>query len=128
MIQGEIEYAFRELKNDLGLRPVYHQLEDRIEAHIFTAFMALCLLQTLRAIAREHAPGLTPRQIIEKFRMVKMVDVVMPTTDGRIVTLPRYVEPKKDVAILLDRLGLTLPAQPPPKVSSRLADPTKAKV
>ena len=128
MIQGEIEYAFRELKNDLGLRPVYHQLEDRIEAHMFTAFMALCLLQTLRAIAREHAPGLTPRQIIEKFRMVKMVDVVMPTTDGRIVTLPRYVEPKKDVAILLGRLGLTLPAQPPPKVSSRLADTTKAKV
>ena len=128
MVQGEIEYAFRELKNDLGLRPVYHQLADRIEAHIFTAFMALCLLQTLRAIAREHAPGLTPRQIIEKFRMVKMVDVVMPTTDGRIVTLPRYVEPKKDVAILLDRLGLTLPAQPPPKVSSCLADTTKTKV
>ena len=128
MIQGEIEYAFRELKNDLGLRPVYHQLEDRIEAHIFTAFMALCLLQTLRAIAREHAPGLTPRQIIEKFRAVKMVDVVMPTTDGRIVTLPRYVEPKEDVAILLDRLGLTLPAQPPPKVSSRLADAAKTKV
>ena len=128
MVQGEIEYAFRELKNDLGLRPVYHQLEDRIEAHIFTAFMALCLLQTLRAIAREHAPGLTPRQIIEKFRTVKMVDVVMPTTDGRIVTLPRYVEPKKDVAILLDRLGLTLPAQPPPKVSSSLADSTKTKV
>ena len=128
MVQGEIEYAFRELKNDLGLRPVYHQLEDRIEAHMFTAFMALCLLQTLRAIAREHAPGLTPRQIIEKFRTVKMVDVVMPTTDGRIVTLPRYVEPKKDVAILLDRLGLTLPAQPPPKVSSCLADTTKTKV
>ena len=128
MIQGEIEYAFRELKNDLGLRPVYHQLEDRIEAHIFTAFMALCLLQTLRAIAREHAPGLTPRQIIEKFRTVKMVDVVMPTTDGRIVTLPRYVEPKKDVAILLDRLGLTLPAQPPPKISGSLADTAKTKV
>ena len=49
MIQGEIEYAFRELKNDLGLRPVYHQLNDRIEAHIFAAFMALSLLQTLPA-------------------------------------------------------------------------------
>ena len=117
MIQGEIEYAFRELKGDLGLRPVYHQLEDRIEAHIFTSFMALCLLTTLRAIARQHAPGLTPRQIIEKMKTVKMVDVVMPTTDGRIVTLPRYVEPKDDVAILLDRLGLSLPAQPPPKIS-----------
>ena len=122
MIQGEIEYAFRELKNDLGLRPVYHQLDDRIEAHVFTAFMALCLFQTLRAIAREHAPGLTPRQIVEKFRTVKMVDVVMPTTDHRIVTLPRYIEPKKDVAILLDRLGLTLPEQPPPKVSTEAVE------
>ena len=128
MIQGEIEYAFRELKNDLGLRPVYHQLDDRIEAHIFTAFMALCLLQTLRAIAREHAPGLTPRQIIDKFRAVKMVDVVMPTTDGRIVTLPRYVEPKPDLAILLDRLGLALPAQPPPKISGEAADTAKSTV
>ena len=122
MIQGEIEYAFRELKNDLGLRPVYHQLDDRIEAHVFTAFMALCLFQTLRAIARERAPGLTPRQIVEKFRTVKMVDVVMPTTDHRIVTLPRYIEPKKDVAILLDRLGLTLPEQPPPKVSAEAVE------
>lgn len=122
MLQGEIEYAFRELKDDLGLRPVHHQLDDRIESHIFTAFMALCLLQTLRAIAREHAPGLTPRQIVEKFRTVKMVDVVMPTADHRIVTLPRYIEPKEDVAIRLDRLGLTLPEQPPPKVSAEAVE------
>ena len=128
MIQGEIEYAFRELKNDLGLRPVYHQLDDRIEAHIFAAFMALCLLQTLRAIAREHAPGLTPRQIIEKFKTVKMVDVVMPTTDGRVVTLPRYIEPKEDVAILLDRLGLQLPEQPPPKISGDVAETANTRV
>ena len=119
MIQGEIEYAFRELKGDLGLRPVYHQLEDRIEAHIFTSFMALCLLTTLRAIARGHAPGLTPRQIIDKMKTVKMVDVVMPTTDGRVVTLPRYVEPKEDVALMLGALGFALPAQPPPKISGR---------
>ena len=119
MIQGEIEYAFRELKGDLGLRPVYHQLEDRIEAHIFTSFMALCLLTTLRVIARGHAPGLTPRQIIDKMKTVKMVDVVMPTTDGRVVTLPRYVEPKEDVALMLGALGFALPAQPPPKISGR---------
>lgn len=117
MIQGEIEYAFREMKQDLGLRPVYHQLDDRIEAHIFTSFMAFCLLTTLRAMEREHAPGLTPRQIIANLKTIKMVDVVMPTTDGRVVTLPRYVEPKTDVALLLDRLGLTLPGQPPPKIS-----------
>ena len=120
MIQGEIEYAFREMKQDLGLRPVYHQLDDRIEAHIFTSFMAFCLLTTLRAMARGHAPGLTPRQIIANLKTIKMVDVVMPTTDGRVVTLPRYVEPKTDVALLLDRLGLTLPGQPPPKISGDL--------
>ena len=118
MIQGEIEYAFHELKGDLGLRPVYHQLEDRIEAHIFTSFMALCLLTTLRAIARKHAPGLTPRQIIDKMKTVKMVDVDMPTTDGRVVTLPRYVEPKEDIALMLGALGFSLPPQPPPKISS----------
>ena len=117
MIQGEIEYAFRELKNDLGLRPVFHSLDDRIEAHIFAAFMALCLLTTLRAIARQHAPGLTPRQILDKFKTVKMVDVILPTTDGRIVTLPRHIEPKEDTALLIHQLGLTLPPQPPPRIS-----------
>ena len=71
---------------------------------------------------------LTPRQIIDKFRAVKMVDVVMPTTDGRIVTLPRDVEPKPDLSVLLDRLGLTLPAQPPPKISSEAADAAKSTV
>lgn len=125
MIQGEIEYAFREMKNDLGLRPVYHSLDDRIEAHVFAAFVALCLLQTLRAIARDRAPGLTPRQVIDKFREIRMVDVVMPTTDGRVVTLPRRVEPRKDVALLIDQLGLTLPAQPPPKVTGELAATAK---
>ena len=117
MIQGEIEYAFREMKHDLDLRPVYHQLDDRIEAHIFTSFKAICLMTTLRAMAREHAPGLTPRQIITNLKTIKMVDVVMPTTDGRVVTLPRSVEPKEEVALLLNRLGLTLPDQPPPKIS-----------
>ena len=121
MIQGEIEYAFRELKNDLGLRPVYHRLDDRIEAHIFAAFMALCLLATLRAIARARAPGLTPRQIIDKFKTLKMVDVILPTTDGRTITLPRHIEPREDTALLLAQLDLTLPAQPPPKVSPSLS-------
>ena len=63
-----------------------------------------------------------------KFRAVKMVDVVMPTTDGRIVTLPRDVEPKPDLSVLLDRLGLTLSAQPPPKISSEAADAAKSAV
>ena len=64
----------------------------------------------------------------DKFRAVKMVDVVMPTTARRIVTLPRHVEPKPDLAILLDRLGLTLPAQPPPRISGEAADAAKTTV
>ena len=117
MIQGEIEHAFFEIKDVLGLRPFFHSLDDRIEAHIFAAFMAYCLLATLRAISRQHAPGLTPRQIIDKFKTVKMVDVILPTTDGRLITLPRHIEPRKDTAMLLHQLGLTLPAQPPPRIS-----------
>ena len=118
MLQGEIEHAFRELKNDLGLRPIHHRLDDRIEAHIFTAFMALCLLSTLRAISRTHAPVTPPRQIIDHFKTIKMVDVILPTTDNRTVILPRHIDPRPDTALLLAQLGLTLPSQPPPKVSS----------
>ena len=86
--------------------------------------MALCLLTTLRAIARQHAPGLTPRQILDKFKTVKMVDVILPTTDGRIVTLPRHIEPKEDTALLIHQLGLTLPPQPPPRISAAQASQT----
>lgn len=117
MIEGEIEYAFREIKHDLGFRPVYHQLDDRIEAHIFTSFVVFCLLMTHRAMARGRAPELTPRQIIANMKILKMIDVVMPTTDGRIVTIPRHVEPKDGVALLINRLGLTLPEQLPPMIS-----------
>lgn len=76
-----------------------------------------CLLTTLRAIARDQTPGLTPRQIIANLKTIKMVDVVIPTSDGRVVTLPRYIEPREEVALLLNRLGFTLPGQPPPKIS-----------
>ena len=124
MLQGELEHTFRELKNDLGLRPIHHRLDDRIEAHIFTAFMALCLLATLRAIASARAPGLTPRQIIDKLKTVKMVDVVLPATDGRTVILPRHIDPRPDTALLLSQLGLALPSQPPPKISLSCTSPT----
>jgi hypothetical protein len=82
-----------------------------------TSFIAFCLLTILRAMAREHTPGLTPRQIIANLKTIEMVDVIMPTTDGRVITLPRYIEPKDDVSLLLNRLGLILPNQPPPKIS-----------
>jgi transposase len=115
----EIEAAFKNLKDDLALRPIFHQLERRIEAHIFVAFMAYCLHVTLRARLRPLAPGLTPRAVLDKFAAIQMLDVHFPTTDGRTLILSRYTHPEPDQKILLEQLKLTLPDQPPPRISSR---------
>ena len=115
----EIEAAFKNLKDDLALRPIFHQLEHRIEAHIFVAFMAYCLHVTLRARLRPLAPGLTPRAVLDKFATIQMLDVHFPTTDGRTLILSRYTYPETDHRLLLEQLNLTLPAQPPPRISSR---------
>src|ERR1700719_148573 len=86
----EIEAAFKTMKDDLHLRPIHHQLEHRIEAHIFVAFLAYCLHVTLRARLKPLAPGLTPRAVLDKFAAVQMLDVHFPTTDGRTLILSRY--------------------------------------
>src|SRR5208283_2850394 len=78
----DIEAAFKNLKDDLQLRPIYHQLESRVEAHISVAFLAYCLHVTLRARLRPMAPGLTPRAVLDKFAAIQMLDVHFPTTDG----------------------------------------------
>jgi transposase len=114
----EIEAAFKNLKDDLALRPIFHQLEHRIEAHIFVAFMAYCLHVTLRARLRPLAPGLTPRAVLDKFAAIQMLDVHFPTTDGRTLILSRYTHPEPDHKLLLEQLKLTLPTQPPPRISS----------
>lgn len=115
----EIEAAFKNLKDDLSLRPIYHQLERRIEAHLFVAFLAYGLHVTLRARLRPLAPGLTPRAVIEKFAAIQMLDVHFPTTDGRTLILSRYTQPEADQRILLDQLKLTLPAQSPPRITAK---------
>ena len=111
-----VEEAFRTLKGDFGLRPIFHQRPDRIEAHLFVAFLAYCLAITLRQQLRGLAGGLMPRTVFEKLATVQMLDVVVPTTDGRELLLVRHTEPDRDVQLLLDRLGLTLPPQPPPRI------------
>jgi len=113
-----VEEAFRTLKGDLGLRPIYHRKPERIEAHLFVAFLAYCLSITLRQRLRALASGLMPRVVFEKLAMVQLLDVRVPTTDGRELLLVRRTEPDRDVALLLERLGLTLPAQPPPRLCS----------
>ena len=114
----EIEQAFKELKGDLAIRPIYHQLDHRIEAHIFVAFVAYCLLVTLKQRLRALAPGLTPRAVLEKFCAMQMIDVHLPTTDGRHLILPRHTQPDRDQLLLLQRLKLTLPPQPPPRITA----------
>jgi transposase len=114
----EIEQAFKELKGDLAIRPIHHQLEDRIKAHIFISFLAYCLQVTLKARLRRCASGLTPRAVIEKFATVQMLDVHLPTTDGREIVLTRHTQPEKDLLLLLHQLQLTLPEQPPPRIQA----------
>jgi transposase len=114
----QIEEAFRNLKGDLAIRPIYHQLEERIEAHIFVAFIAYCLHVTLRRRLHKLAPGLTPRAVLEKFKTIQMIDVHLPTTDGRTVILPRYTQPEPEHHMLLHALNLGLPAQPKPRITA----------
>jgi len=115
----EIEAAFKLLKDDLQVRPVFHQKESRIEAHIFVAFLAYCLAVTLRGHLRKLAGGLTARAVLEQFAALQMVDVHFPTTDGRELVFRRYTQPEKDQKILLAQLGWELPEQPPPRISAR---------
>ena len=115
----EIEAAFKSLKSELGLRPIYHQLEHRVEAHILIAFLAYCLLVTLKSRLQALAPGLTPRAALEKLATLQMLDVWFPTTDGRWLLMPRYTQPEPDQQLLLHRLKLSLPQQPPPRLKAR---------
>jgi len=121
----EVEAAFKNLKDDLKLRPIYHQLEHRIEAHIFVAFLAYCLHVTLRAQLKPLAPGLTPRAVLDKFAAIQMLDVHFPTTDGRTLILSRYTELNADQKLLVKRLKLDLPCQPPPRITAPAWTPAR---
>ena len=112
---------------DLALRPIHHQLAGRIEAHLFVSFLAYCLQVTLKARLRRTASGLTPRAVLEKFATVQMIDVHLPTTDGREIVMARHTQPEKDLQLLLDQLKLALPAQGPPKIQAQPPAPPVAK-
>jgi hypothetical protein len=119
MLLVEVEEAFKTLKNDLSVRPIYHQKDKRIEAHIFVAFMAYSLQMTLKQRLKALAPGLTVRSVLEKFVSIQMIDVYLPTTEGNELLLQRYTQPDKDQLLLLSRLNLTLPEQPKPRLLDR---------
>ena len=114
----QVEQAFQHLKGDLAIRPIFHQKENRIEAHIFVAFLAYCVHASLGRRLKDLAPGLTVRSVLEKMSAMQMIDVHLPTTDGREVILTRYTQPEIEQKILLEKLKLTLPEQPPPKITA----------
>lgn len=124
----EVEQAFKEIKHDLAIRPIFHKTEARIEAHIFVAFLAYCLQVTLKAKLRTLAAGTTPREVLAKFKTMQMVDVHLPTTDGRELTLSRYTQPEAEHRMLLDQLRLSLPGQPPPKITAKQAEHATAEI
>ncbi len=114
----DIEEAFKNLKGDLAIRPIFHHDESRIEAHIFIAFLAYALQVTLTRRLHALAPGLTARSALEKFAAVQMIDVHLPTTDGREIVLTRYTQPEPELQLLINQLKLTPPSQPPPKITA----------
>jgi hypothetical protein len=113
-----VEEAFKNLKGDLAIRPIFHQQERRVEAHIFIAFLAYCLQITLQRRLHALAPGLTARSALEKFAAVQMIDVHLPTTDGRELLLTRYTQPEPELRLLIQQLKLQLPPQPPPRIAT----------
>ena len=114
----DIEEAFKNLKGDLAIRPIFHHDESRIEAHIFIAFLAYALQITLTRRLHALAPGPTARSALEKFAAVQMIDVHLPTTDGREIVLTRYTQPEPELQLLIKQLKLSLPSQPPPKITA----------
>src|ERR1017187_6776226 len=121
----EVEAAFRDIKGDLSIRPIFHQKERRIEAHIFVSFLAYCVHITFKHQLKMHAPGLTVRQALEKFAAIQLLDVHFPTTDRRELIFTRYTEPESDQQLLLAKLRWTLPPQAPPRITAPAASATK---
>jgi hypothetical protein len=71
----QVEAAFKSMKGELGIRPIFHQLQRRVEAHVFVAFLGYCLLVTLKSRLAAYAPGLTPKAVLEKLGKIQMIDV-----------------------------------------------------
>ncbi len=112
----QIESVFLSLKSELGIRPIYHRLEHRADAHVFIAFLAYRLQVTLKNRLMIHAPGLTPFSVFEKLSTIQMVDVWIPMLDGRNLVLPRHTQPEPEVQALMEQIRITLPPQPRPRI------------
>jgi len=108
----QAEAAFRTSKSDLALRPVFHQKEERVEAHILVCFLALAMWRTLEQWMASKGLGTCARQFLLEMEKLHSIDVLLPTDTGTTLRLRTVAKPEKPLAALLDRLGLRVPETP----------------
>jgi len=115
----EVEEAFRTLKSEVGLRPIYHRVEPRVEAHVMLAFMGYAMWVCLKWKLKALATSLSPRQMIELFRSIQLVEVWFDTVHDKRICLPRITMPEPQHQAVLEQIKWTLPKQPPPRIYAR---------
>jgi len=112
----EVETVFRALKTDLAIRPIWHWVGSRVEAHVMVAFLGYCLWVCLKHKLKAVAPSLTPWQLLDQFGRIIQVEVWFKLRAGGAICLPRITQPEAAQALLLHQLAWQLPEQPPPKI------------
>ena len=106
---NDAEAAFRTLKQDLSIRPVFHHLEERANAHILVCFLAYAMYRTLDRLAQDRGLGMSGRKVLKEMSTIKSGDVILPLVDGRELRLRRVSRPTEEQAEILAKLGLALP-------------------
>lgn len=124
----EAEAAFRTLKSEVKVRPIWHWTEPRVEAHVLVAFLGYCLWVCLKKKAERSAPSLTPWQILDQLGRIALVEVWFELRDGRRMCLPRITQPEPAQAALLAQLNWSLPQQPPPRVYAKDLPPARSDI
>lgn len=115
----EVEEAFRVLKSELNIRPIWHRIDRRVEAHVLIAFLGYALWACLKQKLRKVASSITPARALESLTGILMVEVWFTLRDRRQICLPRITEPEAEQQLLLHHLRWSLPEQPPPKIHPR---------
>ena len=115
----EAEAAFRTLKSEIKVRPIWHWTDSRVQAHLLVAFLGYCLWVYLKKCAQRVAPSLTPWALLDQLGRIVLVEVWFELRNGGTICLPRITQPETAQAALLGQLGWTLPSQPPPRVYTK---------
>lgn len=108
----QVEFSFRVCKTDLAIRPIFHHIEKRAQAHIMVCFLGLVMWRALEQWMKASGLGTAPRPLLERMATIRSLDVILPTKTGIDLRLRVVSQPEKPVAMLLDRLGLLLPGRP----------------